>query len=135
MSKRIQIKCPYCGANGVLKKATEIYGNNAFEKYVYVCKNYPICNSYVGVHMGTLKPKGIMANGELRNKRIKAHKLFDAIWKNNIMTRKQAYRWLSYELCLEFEQAHIANFSNYMCDKTIEVCEKLLSNNNILEVI
>lgn len=135
MSKRIQIKCPYCGANGVLKKATEIYGNNAFEKYVYVCKNYPICNSYVGVHMGTLKPKGIMANGDLRNKRIKAHKLFDAIWKNNIMTRKEAYRWLSYELCLGFEQAHIANFSNYMCDKTIEVCEKLLSNNNILEVI
>lgn len=135
MSKRIKIKCPYCGANGILRKASDIYGNNALEECVYVCSNYPDCNSYVGVHKGTLTPKGIMADGDLRNKRIKAHKIFDSIWKNNIMTRKEAYRWLSYELCLGFEQTHIAKFSNYMCDKTIEACEKLLSTNNLLEAI
>ena len=135
MSKRRKVKCPYCGANGVLRKAAEIYGDNAFEEYVYVCSNYPTCNSYVGVHKGTLKPKGIMADGDLRNKRIRTHKMFDSVWKNNIMTRKEAYRWLSYELCLGFEQTHIANFSSYMCDKAIEVCKKLLKNNNLPEVV
>lgn len=131
MPKRIKIKCPYCGGNGVLKKATDVYGNNALEEYIYVCSNYPECDSYVGVHKGTMIPKGTMANGDLRNKRIKVHKVFDFVWKSGIMTRKEAYRWLSYTLCLPFGKTHIGSFSEYMCDKTIELCEKILKNNNL----
>jgi hypothetical protein len=35
-----------------------------------------------------------MANKELRDLRIKAHSLFDPLWRGGGMTRKQAYRWL-----------------------------------------
>lgn len=34
-----------------------IYKDKAREDYLYVCSNYPECNSYVGVHAGTMIPK------------------------------------------------------------------------------
>ena len=35
-----------------------------------------------------------LANGDLRHKRIETHRMFDAIWKNGILSRKEAYRWM-----------------------------------------
>ena len=52
-----------------------LYGDRSREEYVYVCTNYPRCDSCVGVHTGTKKPKGTLANSELRNKRIRTHLL------------------------------------------------------------
>ena len=74
-------------------------------------------------------PKGTLANSELRNKRIKAHKVFDAIWKNKIMNRASAYRWLRDKFGLTLNQAHIGNFSDYMCNCLIIECNKVLLNN------
>lgn len=73
------MKCPYCGKTAVLRKASYVYKDRALEEYLYVCSGYPECDSYVGVHAGTFKPKGSLANGDLRHKRIETHKLFDAI--------------------------------------------------------
>ncbi len=74
---------------------------------------------------------GTLANGDLRNKRIKAHKAFDRIWKYGIMEKWQAYRWLQAKFGLRSDQAHIANFSEYMCDQLILVCDELLVNNKL----
>ena len=52
------IRCPYCGRPAVLRKAEYVYRENAREEYLYVCSGYPACDSYVGVHAGTLEPKG-----------------------------------------------------------------------------
>ena len=129
--KNKKIKCPYCGRTAVLKPASFVYGDKAIEEHVYVCTGYPECNSYVGVHRGTLKPKGTLANGGLRNLRIQTHKLFSQFWENGIMTKKQAYRWIQYRFALTENQAHIGSFSEYMCSQLMEECRKALRNNKI----
>ena len=129
--KKKEIKCPYCGSRAVLRDASYVYGESAWVKKLYVCSRYPECDAYVGVHEGTDMPKGTLANSELRNKRIKAHKVFDAIWKNKIMKRNSAYRWMSEKFCLSSEQTHIGNFSEYMCECLIAECHKVLHNNSL----
>ena len=82
--KIIPPKCPYCGRYAVLRDASFVYGDHVYKdgQKLYVCAGYPSCNSYVGVHLGSLRPKGSLANGDLRNKRIRAHKAFDALWRH-----------------------------------------------------
>lgn len=131
MKKQKRITCPYCGATAVLQKGSFVYGDKSKEEYLYVCSNYPRCDSYVGVHSGTKIPKGILANPELRNKRIKTHKVFDLLWKRGIMTKKEAYRWMEYTMGLPKDSGHIANFSDYRCDELVQICTNFLKNNNI----
>ena len=123
------IKCPYCGGTAVLRPASYVYGDKALEEYVYVCQHYPECDAYVSVHKGTKIPKGTLADGDLRNLRIKAHHAFDAIWKNNILTKHEAYKWLQDKFCLRADQEHIGQFSEYMCRRVIEESQKVIENN------
>lgn len=126
------IKCPYCGTQAVLRPASAVHGINARPgEYLYVCQRYPVCDSYVGAHRKSLLPMGRLANGDLRNKRIKAHKAFDRLWKCGIMEKWQAYRWMQAKFSLSSEQAHIAKFSDYMCDQLILACEQALENNRL----
>lgn len=126
----------YCGRRAVLRDASYVYGSHVYnpEQKLYVCAGYPACNSYVGVHLGSLRPKGSLANGALRNKRILAHKAFDAVWQNGILTRKDAYRWLQDITGLDEQHAHIAMFSGYRCDQVIAACNSVLANHNRKEV-
>ncbi len=74
---------------------------------------------------------GSLANGDLRKKRIQAHKAFDRLWKCRIMEKWQAYRWMQAKFGLSSEQAHIAKFSEYMCDQLIEICGQVVENNKL----
>lgn len=58
-------RCPYCGRRAVLRGASYVYGSHVYnpEQKFYVCAGYPACNSYVGVHLDSLRPKGSLANG------------------------------------------------------------------------
>lgn len=61
-----EVICPYCRAKAELRDSEFVYGDRNYGK-IYVCSNYPICDAYVGVHKGTQdKPKGTLANAELR---------------------------------------------------------------------
>lgn len=129
MKKRKQIRCPYCGAKATLRPSSAVYGDAAkTDGYLYVCDRYPKCDSYVGAHKKTKLPMGTLANGDLRNKRIQAHKAFDWMWKSGLMTKWQAYKWMQGKLDLSDEQAHIAMFSEYMCDRLIAECNKAYKN-------
>lgn len=129
MKKRKQIHCPYCGAKATLRPSSAVYGDAAKnDGYLYVCDRYPKCDSYVGAHKKTKRPMGTLANGDLRNKRIQAHKAFDWMWKSGLMTKWQAYKWMQGKLDLSDEQAHIAMFSEYMCDRLIAECNKAYAN-------
>lgn len=129
MKKRKQIRCPYCGAKATLRPSSAVYGDAAkTDGYLYVCDRYPKCDSYVGAHKKTKLPMGTLANGDLRNKRIQAHKAFDWMWKYGLMTKWQAYKWMQGKLDLSDEQAHIAMFSEYMCDRLIAECNKAYAN-------
>ncbi len=134
--KIVPPKCPYCGRYAVLRDASFVYGDHVYKdgQKLYVCAGYPSCNSYVGVHLGSLRPKGSLANGDLRNKRIRAHKAFDALWHQGILSRKEAYHWLQDITGLDEQHAHIAMFSDYRCDQVIDACNQVLRNHNKQEV-
>lgn len=131
--KKKQIHCPYCGAKAALRPASVVYGaaTKVTDSYLYVCDRYPKCDSYVGAHKRTKQPMGTLANGDLRNKRIQAHKAFDWMWKSGLMTKWQAYKWMQGKLALNDEQAHIAKFSEYMCDRLIAECNIAYENQRL----
>ncbi len=126
------MKCPYCGAEVVLKDAPFVYHNTKSKAYgkVWVCSNYPKCNAYVGCHDGTSIPKGRLANPRLRTLKKEAHKQFDPLWKSGLMTRREAYRWLASMLHISIDECHIGMFDVKMCQKVIHLCKE--QNNEVL---
>lgn len=82
----------------------------------------------IAAHRKSKLPMGTLANGDLRNKRIQAHKAFDWLWKSGLMTKRQAYKWMQAKLALSEDQAHIAKYSEYMCDVLIALCEQTYTN-------
>lgn len=123
-----KVTCPYCGAPAILRSGSYVYGEDAMVEKLYVCANYPACDAYVGVFRDSDIPKGTLANSELRNKRIRVHRVFDEIWKQGIMTRGQTYQWMQYKFGLTKEQAHIGHFSDYMCLQVLDACNEVLAN-------
>ena len=107
-----------------LVPASGIYGESAqrlgmSEEWVYQCQN---CNARVGCHKGTTRPLGDVANETLRLKRMETHQVFDAFWKSRHMTRTQAYKWLSQQMRLPKERAHIGGFEMDQCQQVIDLC-------------
>ncbi len=120
-------RCPYCGSHTILRSAEGIYIDNSRDTKLYVCKNYPRCDSYVRVHPGTLIPVGTVANRELRALRAEAHRHFDRLHKEGFMSKQDAYQWLASTLGVPESQAHIGYLSEYYCNTVIQEANKLLS--------
>ena len=126
------MKCPYCGGKAHLRDASSIYHNNRRKGKIYICENFPNCDSYVGCHKNTTKPLGRMANKKLRTMKSKAHYYFDPLWKNKVFSRKKslshnrtrAYQWLAEQLGLPESKCHIGLFDVDMCRKVIQVCKR-----------
>lgn len=123
-----RICCPHCGAVALIRPAAEIYNDPSRTDELYVCRNYPICNSYVGMHPGTRVPLGTLANGDLRNLRIKAHRKFDRIWQGGLMSRKAAYQWMASSLGIDERDAHIGKLGEFRCKELISKCDRVLEN-------
>ena len=132
-NRRKPMRCPYCGSAMTLRPASDVYTDYEGDRQMYVCNRFPLCSTYVGTHPGTKVPLGIPANGDLRNMRIRAHQVFDLIWKRGIMTRDQAYRWFADSFCLRLQDAHIGQCSEYQCRELIRKCEGVLARNSIIE--
>lgn len=120
------IRCSYCGASVTLRSAEGIIPQYKPGTMLYVCRNYPACDSYVKVHPGTKLPMGSLANKELRSLRRKAHFHFDQLYKTGLMTREDAYEWLSSILALPMGNAHIGQLGPYYCQQVIDESKKLL---------
>ena len=126
------MKCPYCGGKAHLRDASSIYHNNRRKGKIYICENFPNCDSYVGCHKNTTKPLGRMANKKLRTMKSKAHYYFDPLWKNKLFSRKKslshnrtrAYQWLAEQLGLPESKCHIGLFDVDMCRQVIQVCKR-----------
>lgn len=56
--KRMNIKCPYCGSQALLRPASVVYGSKAADPAApyYVCARFPGCDSYVAAHRDTRSP-------------------------------------------------------------------------------
>jgi len=108
------MNCPYCNKKAEWVSNEKIYGRRYGKSYMcYYCKD---CNAYVGCHNNTKQPLGTMANKELRDLRIKAHSLFDQIWKEGKMKRKEAYKFLEKNTGIK----HISWTSEEQCKKVID---------------
>lgn len=110
--------CPYCGARVKLVGKSYVY-KGCTKEFMYVCSNYPECDTYVSCHKGTTKPKGTVSNSELRHYRISAHKALDQIWKSGMVSRDEAYEWLAKQLDLDKRDCHVAMFDKDKCLLTI----------------
>ena len=127
-----ELKCPYCGGKAHLRDASYIYHSFKYKGKMFVCENFPKCDSYVGCHPNTTKPLGRMANKKLRTMKSKAHEYFDPLWKKRVFARKKslsynrtkAYQWLAEQLDLPESKCHIGLFDVDMCRKVIDVCSK-----------
>ena len=64
------------------------------------------------------------ADKALRKKRHDAHVALDSLWKNSVMSRKEAYRLLQLSMGLPAEDAHIAKFSAARCDEVIALSRR-----------
>lgn len=116
--------CPVCGSGAVLKDSKIIYHGKSYG-FVWVCKNYPKCDTYVGCHKGTVTPLGELADYELRRWRNKAHAVFDPLWlkeRNKGKKRTEVYE----EIGIQMGKIplHIAECNVEECKQLIEIIKK-----------
>ena len=122
-----EVRCPYCHELAVKVDSRRIYGRSYGD--IYLCKNFPTCDAYVGINKKTGEPLGTMANPELRMLRKKAHKLFDRLWLEYLPMHKQyehrsrCYAWLSIRMNIPPVLCHIAMFNIDQCERLIGICE------------
>lgn len=110
--------CPYCGSIAIFSSTYDIY--NTDYGMVWLCPNFPTCDSYVGAHKSDNRPKGSMANKELRKWRMRAHESFDPLWKRKIMDRGDAYQYMQSLMHLDPDLCHIGMFDIDQCKELIE---------------
>ena len=121
----MKVLCDYCKREAILVPDTEIYNGNSYGGMVYLCK---LCDAYVGCHKegsSKGKPYGRLANSELREYKVNAHKAFDVLWKSGEVKRGDAYAWLASEMGLEKDLCHIGMFGVTQCKQVIDLCSKV----------
>ena len=114
------VKCDYCGGPTEFVDSAEVYHGVSYGM-IYLCRS---CKAYVGVHKGTDRPKGRLANAELRQWKKAAHAEFDPLWKYGQFRghRNAAYAWLAEKMELPIEETHIGMFDVEKCQKAIQIC-------------
>ena len=111
------VLCNYCGKPAAYVDSSIVYHKSY--GMIYYC---PPCTAWVGVHKGTDKPLGRLANAELREWKKKAHAAFDPLWQGGKMRRNQAYAWLAQRLGLPTHLTHIGMFDVITCQQVVRIC-------------
>ena len=116
-----EVFCDYCGRRAEFVDSSIIYGKSY--GMIYLCRCKP-GYAFVGVHKGTDRPLGRLADAELREWKKRAHAAFDPIWKEGRFKghRKAAYAWLSDQMNLPAEKTHIGMFNEQQCEQVIQIC-------------
>ena len=115
-AERFDLKCGDCGAPMALRKGKKGYSSPNF----YGCSTYPKCDGKLGAK-GDGAPRGIPGSKADRLARIKAHKVFDRIWKEKLAKRADAYRWLRFTMGLS-STASIGDLDEKQCEALIRHC-------------
>lgn len=122
-------RCPYCDRDTIFVDSKEVYGRSY--GMIYMCRP---CHAWVGVHGGTKIALGRLANAELREAKKEAHKYFNMIYELKIMTRPEAYAWLSGWLEIPSQETHIGMFDVELCQQTIIASKQLLNDMRRLDI-
>lgn len=127
--RNIPTKCDNCGSKNVRYTTNdEIYGKIYGNGGCYLCDD---CKAYVGVHnTKSKKPLGRLANKELRELKMRCHKLFDVFWKETNLKRIDCYGYLANKLGLHLRETHFGWFNKEYLEKSLVVL-----NNTTIEDI
>lgn len=119
--------CPYCNAVSELVLGRRIYPHipKIHDKKYYLCAP---CKAWVGCHPDSDTPLGTLADAYLRAARSEAHKAFDTIWRQSVMSRTQAYAWLSKEMNVPPAKCHIGMFDMDQCRRVVALCSSAFLN-------
>ena len=74
-------------------------------------------------HWSSCGRAGTWKNG-LRHKRILAHRALEQLRQSRHMEKWEVYIWLQAKLGLDERQAHIGQFSEWMCDEVVRLCRQ-----------
>lgn len=128
-----EVYCPYCEALAEWVPDSEVYQGRSYGGMIYLCRP---CDAYVGCHKhqdGTPgdRPKGRLANAELRKLKIQVHHFFDPIWTAAIekrgwsrsRARGAAYKWLAANTGIAPADCHVGMMDNAQCKIAIAFLE------------
>lgn len=115
-----EVCCNYCNKIANFTDSSIVYGKSY--GMIYYCSD---CKAWVGVHKGTDKPLGILANAELREWKKLAHFWFDNLWKSGKMNRSMAYKWLSEQMHKPPSETHIGMFEVEDCKRVVSIVKGL----------
>jgi hypothetical protein len=118
-------RCPYCDEPSVYVHSAEVYYGSDRYGMIYLCRP---CQAWVGVHKGTDRALGRLANAELRAAKHKVHELMNELhYHTNWLRHKfnsKIYPYLSRSLNLPIEETHIGMFNVEQCKQAIEVLKQ-----------
>lgn len=134
--QKIAPACAYCGKPAELVNGTVTYPSRpdlAGGWYWFCLAD----RAWVGVHPGTFKPLGRLADSELRRAKRDAHAAFDPLWMKRLeldkregkgTTRNKArgrgYKWLAEQLGVDAKNCHIGHMDVAQCRRVVEVCTR-----------
>lgn len=118
--------CDVCSFIDILFTDNEIiYGINRGKWHkCYYCPN---CKATVGCHPDSNIPKGLMATSSQRRYRVKAHAIFDELWKSRLCSRDEAYQWMAEVLTIKTDDAHIGLLTREQLETLIALCPERIS--------
>ena len=92
-----EVYCDYCGRRAEFVDSKVVYGRSY--GMIYLCRCHP-GYAFVGVHKGTDRPLGRLADMELRELKKQAHAAFDPLWKEGRFKGHRKAAYVSKELSL-----------------------------------
>lgn len=117
-----KVICPYCGRVAKYVDSSVIYYGHSYGM-AYLCRP---CNAYVGVHSGTDRPKGSLANAELRGWRKATHARFDPLWQDGPFKKRNAayYRSRYIDAAKTAQYIEIGQISAGDAEHVTTLCKK-----------
>lgn len=108
--------CPHCNKTAILTDISTIKPERSGQ--IYLCE---MCGAFCYTHENTNIPLGVPGNELERNYRSAVHKLFDIYWKENDMSRDEAYAWLAGNIGIFKKDCHIGRFDIFSCKQVLKV--------------
>jgi len=101
-----QVVCNYCGRHAELHGGLAVYPDrkDLEDRQFWVCWS---CDAWVGCKKDSDEPFGDLADEALRAARMAAHRAFDPIWEQDLLTKREAYDWLADVLGIPREECKI----------------------------
>ena len=100
------LTCPDCGH--------EMHLIDTRKGRFYSCTSFPRCRVTHGCHPDG-SPMGVPGDRKTRDARMRAHAIFDLLWKSGRMDRHMAYKNLAGYMRLSDEECHIGMFNEKQC--------------------